>query len=92
MSHDAIGSWIEKAKASEGSDGDSASAPKGVQVIKRDTQSRGNLIMEIAEKLRPALAKLLDGVTGNNGVLIQPAHIRGYALNIAQKIVSAPDE
>ncbi len=88
MSHDAISNWVEKAKMS-GEVSESAAASTGVQVIKRAPapQSRGNAIMEIAEKIRPWLLKMFDGIRDENEMLIQPARVRAIALNVAQSIV-----
>ena len=85
MTNDAINNWIEKAKQSEVA----SAAESGIKVIKRaPSQSRGNMIMEIAEKLRPWLTKMFEGVRDENGMLVQPARIRGIALNVAQDIVA----
>jgi hypothetical protein len=84
MSEDIIGSWLEKAKQNEqGSD----ASPQGVRVVRRAPQNRGSLIMEVAEKIRPWLIKMFEGVRDENGMLMQPAHIRAVALNVAQRIV-----
>lgn len=82
MSQDAINSWIEKAKSGP------VPAPKaaGIQVIKR-VETRGNVIMELAERIRPYLQKMFEGVRDEDGLLLQPAHIRGMALNVAQGLV-----
>ncbi len=83
MSHDAISSWVDKAKI--------PAAPvvsqSAVKVVRREVQSRGNVIMEIAEKIRPFLQKMFEGVRDENGMLLQSAHIRGIALNMAQGII-----
>ena len=82
MSPDAINSWIEKAKHADGT-----AKPAGIQVVRR-AETRGNVIMEIADKIRPYLAKMFEGVRDEEGMLLQPAHIRGIALNVAQGIVN----
>ncbi len=83
MSHDAINSWVDKAKNGLPPSAKSAA----VQVIKRaESQARGNIIIDIAEKIRPFLLKMFDGVRDENGMLMQPAHVRGIALNMAQNI------
>ena len=51
------------------------------------TQSRGSVILEIAERLRPWLMKMFEGVRDPHGNIMQPAHIRGIALNLAQRII-----
>lgn len=48
----------------------------------------GRLIMEIAEKLRPWLTKMFENVRDENGMIVQPARIRGIALNVAQDIIN----
>lgn len=84
MTTDAIDNWIERAKQNEANSANAA----GIRVIKHvKNPSRGNLIMEIAEKLRPWLTKMYDGVRDENGMLVQPARVRGIALNVAQQIV-----
>lgn len=89
MTQDPISSWVEKAKAIE----TLASTPEGVQVIKRaQAQSRGNKIMDLAEKLRPYLTKMFENVRDGEGMLVQPARIRGIALNVAQSIVKKQEE
>ena len=89
MSHDAINNWIEKAKQAD----QSTEVQSAVRVVRRETkQSRGNLIMEIAELVRPALTKMFEGVRDENGMLVQPARVRGVALNLAQRIVMENDK
>lgn len=85
MSDDPIQSWVEKARQSGG---DIATVPPGVQVIRRAPQNRGSLIMEIAEKLRPWITKMFEGVRDENDMLVQPARVRGIAINMAQRIVN----
>lgn len=88
MSSDAVNSWIDKAKNNQKSSPKSAPKSGSVQVITRvEPQSRGNMIMEIAEKIRPWLMKMFEGVRGEDGILLQPANIRGIALNVAQNIL-----
>ncbi len=89
MSHDAISNWVEKAKNQV----DSATGNEaGVQVVKRPVISRGNLIMEIAEKIRPWLTNVFGGLRDENGMLVQPARVRAIALNVAQDIVKQQEE
>ncbi len=84
MTQDVISDWVEKAKQAEAS----AASPSGVRVIRRaETQSRGAQIMEIAEKIRPWIAKIFEGVRDENGMLVQPARVRGISLNVAQSLV-----
>jgi hypothetical protein len=88
MSNDAINSWIEKAKQNAEGGALPAEEMSGVKVIKRtQAQSRGSAIMDIAEKIRPWLTKMFEGVRDEEGLLVQPAHVRGIALNVAQNIV-----
>ncbi|MGE0755094.1 MAG: hypothetical protein AB7L92_08055 [Alphaproteobacteria bacterium] len=84
MSHESITHWVEKAKTAGGV----VVADNGVRVVHgSDLKTRGGSIIEIAEKLRPSLAKMFEGVRDENGMLVQPARIRGIALNLAQFIV-----
>lgn len=86
MSHDSINSWVEKAKSLV--TGESEAAPAGVRVIRHSHHKpAGNLIMQIADALRPWLTKMFDGVRDQDGLPVQQAHIRGMALNVAQDIV-----
>lgn len=88
MSNDAINSWVGKAKTPAAV----AAKKGGVTIIKREVQSRGNVIMEVAEKIRPFLLKMFEGVRDEAGMLLQPAHIRGIALNMAQNIVKEQED
>jgi hypothetical protein len=84
MSHDNINSWVEKAKQME------ALVPEteGVQVIRRVAMpNRGNLIMQVADKIYPWLMEMFQGIRDENGMLPQPARVRGIALNVAQDII-----
>ncbi|MEZ5690812.1 MAG: hypothetical protein R3D71_04010 [Rickettsiales bacterium] len=83
MSNDAINSWVDRAANNQ----QPQSTNSEIKVIKREVQSRGNIIMNVAEKIRPFLLKMFEGVRDENGILLQPAHIRGIALNMAQGIV-----
>ncbi len=85
MSHEIINSWVEKARQNGK---EAEAAQQGVKVIRASDPNRGNLIMEIAEKIRPWLTKLFANVRDENGMLVQPARIRGIALNVAQRIVA----
>ena len=85
MSNEAIHNWVEKAKML----GAPIDVPsEGIQIIRRKDQSRGNLIMEISELLRPWISKMFEGVRDENQMLVQPARVRGIALNVAQKMVN----
>jgi hypothetical protein len=91
MSHDAINSWVRKAKSKEFQE---AVIKRGVQkkistkngLRGDELRSNGSFIMEIAEKIRPHLQRMFAGVRDENGMILQPAHIRGIALNVAQDI------
>ena len=86
MTHEVIGNWVENAKKANKTG--HADKVDGIQVITRVTpQNRGNLILEISEKIRPWLMSMLDGMRDNNGMLLQPAHVRAIALDVAQGIV-----
>ncbi len=83
MASDNISSWVAKAKEGVVPPPVAASS---VKVIKRE-QTRGNIIMDIAEKIYPWFLKMFDGVRDENGMVMQPAHVRGIALNVAQSII-----
>jgi hypothetical protein len=90
MSHDVISSWVEKAKSLEVP---VEQMDQGIQVIRCvDTNSRGNVIMDIAEKLRPFLMKMFEGMRDDEGMLVQPASVRGIALNVAQELVKRQEQ
>jgi hypothetical protein len=89
MTNDAINTWIEKAKQADLS----TEHQSGIQVVRnKPKKTRGNLIMEIAELVRPHLAKMFEGVRDENGMLVQPSRVRGVALNLAQRIVKEHEQ
>ena len=88
MSHEAIDNWIERAKSGD----KKMSKASKVKVIKREQQTKGNMIMDIAEKIRPWLSKMFEGVRDENGMVVQPARVRGIALNMAQHIVHQQEQ
>ncbi|MDE3059735.1 MAG: hypothetical protein KGJ06_01840 [Pseudomonadota bacterium] len=81
-----IGNWVEKAKAAG-----AANAPvngSGIRVIRREQpRGKGNVILDLAEKIRPWLMQMAEGVRDKNGLAVQPPHVRAVALNLAQRIV-----
>lgn len=84
MIHDPIDSWVEKAKMAQASEPEAS----GVQVVRRlSPHNRGSLIMNIAESIRPWLMQIFEGMRDNDGMLVQPAHVRAIALGVAQDIV-----
>ena len=86
MSHDAISSWVENAK--NGSRSPSDAPRQGVQVVRATPQpNKGNIILELADKLLPSISRMLTGVRDDNGLLLQPAHIRAITLDVAQRLV-----
>lgn len=89
MNDDNLEHWIDKAQMRE-------AMPKpasGVRVIKNPpVKSKGQIIMELAELLLPSFQKIFNGKRDNDGMLLQPAHIRGIALNYAELYVKARDE
>jgi hypothetical protein len=91
MSQDAINSWVKKAKNQP--ELAAAGAANGVQVIKRAAPvTKGNVIMDVAEKIRPWLMNVFNGLRDENGLLIQPSRVRAIALNVAQDIVRQQEE
>ncbi len=88
---DSINEWVENAKSFESS---IASTSNGVKVVrnKEPNRNRGSIIMELAEKLRPAFQNFFRDRRDLNGVLFQPAHVRAIALNYAEYIVKAQEK
>ena len=94
MTQDAIGNWVEKARSSsDDSSSDNSGSGSRVKVIRREeVMSKGNMIMDIAERIRPFLMKLFQGLRDEAGMLYQPAHVRGIALNMAQDLLKRHEE
>lgn len=90
MENELINAWIEKAKDSA-ADARASTQGRGVAVVRRK-KTRGNVIIEIAEKIRPVLARLFEGARDENGMLVQPAHVRAIALNVAQDIIKEQEQ
>jgi hypothetical protein len=83
MDEKVISHWLDKTRARPASE-----TAAGVQVIRREkAPPRGQIIMEMAEKLRPWIASMFENVRDDNGMLVQPSRVRGIALNVAQRIV-----
>jgi len=51
-------------------------------------KTKGEIIMDMADRMWPSLMKLFAEVRDENGFLMQPAHVRGIALNVAQNLVN----
>lgn len=68
---------------------DRLNGKKPSSTVEQKFQTRGALIMELAELLRPALMQRLQGCRDENGMIVQPARVRGIALIIAQEMVKA---
>lgn len=86
--NDNINEWTQRAKAHESESDSSSVAHKRVKVIRKESApSIGQLIMQVADKIRPHIAAMCDGVRDNGGMLLQPAHIRGIALEVAERMV-----
>jgi len=89
MTHDSISNWVEKAKNASSD----TAQNNGVQVIRREeTKSKGSMIMDIAEKIRPFLMNMFNGIRDEKGMLYQPAHVRGIALNMAQDLLKIHED
>ena len=87
MAEDNISHWVKKAK-----DGSSAQHHNGVNVIRRaEPKTKGEMIMDIADRIWPSMMKLFADTRDENGVLMQPAHVRGIALNVAQDLLKNKD-
>lgn len=54
---------------------------------KKNFQTEGQKIMQLAEVLRPHIASWLEGYKNRDGLPVQPATVRGVALNTAQAII-----
>ena len=50
-------------------------------------QTEGSKIMQLAEVLRPYIAEWLKDHRNSEGLAVQPATIRGVALNTAQTLI-----
>lgn len=50
-------------------------------------QTEGSKIMKIAEAIRPQLVEIFKNAKNSEGLPVQPATIRGIALNVAQNLV-----
>lgn len=50
-------------------------------------QTQGQKIMQIADILRPMIAKWLEGTHTRDGLPLQPATVRALALNTAQNLL-----
>ena len=85
MSNEPIEHWIAKARQMK----PEAKADGSLLVHSRRPKTNSQLIMEIAETIRPIIAKFFSGARDANGMLVQPARIRGIALNVAQDLVKA---
>lgn len=84
MGNETISHWVEKAKNAPAAP---AQKESGVQVVRREPPpTTGQVIMDIADKLWPGLMELFHGMRDSSGMLLQPAHVRGIALNMAQEL------
>lgn len=90
MNDDNIQHWVDRAKILE----EMPQPVNGVRVIRNNApaKSKGQMIMEIANLLLPDFQKLLSGKRDRDGLVLQPAHIRGIALNYAEYYVKAKTE
>jgi len=87
MEQEPIDSWLEK--MAEVKHTATPIPASEVQVIQRRHKPvpQGNVIVDLAEKLRPILLKMYSGVRDENEQLVQPARIRALSLNLAQRLV-----
>lgn len=84
MNEETLNGWVEKAKAN--ASGADATVTSGVKVIRNETKSRGTVIMALADVLRPHISKWFDGKYNDEGMLIQPAHVRGFCIEMAERL------
>jgi hypothetical protein len=84
--NDNINEWVGRARANENESAESQ--PKSVKVIRKESvPSRGQLIMQIADKLLPHLTQWFHGKYNDEGMLIQNSHVRGFAIDMAEGLV-----
>ena len=88
MPNETISHWVNKAKNNPVPQ----PASEGVTVVRRAVpMTRGQMIMDVADKLWPGLMDLFKDVRDKSGLLLQPAHVRGIALNMAQDLIQKHD-
>ena len=88
MANETISNWVDKAKANT-----AIPAEDNVKVVRREAApTKGQIIMDIADKLWPWLLETLKDVRDNTGMLLQPAHIRGIALTMAQDLANRSEK
>ena len=88
MSEKPINFWLEQMAHQSQLEAAVDSGVSNVQVIQRKHKPvQGNIIVDVAEKIRPIMLKMFDGVRDENGVVLQPARIRAMSLNLAQRLV-----
>lgn len=83
MSNEATKKWVGKT-----GHGDAVRVKKSSSASSNIVMSKGAMIMEMADRMWPHLSEMLTGVRNDKGLLVQPAHIRGMALNIAQDLMN----
>ena len=83
MSKEPNNSWADKAKKATQAEPVMQEAPRREVSM----QSRGAVIMEIADRIWPSLMEMFRGKRDDAGMLLQPAHVRGIALNVAQNLM-----
>lgn len=82
MSNGASSKWVGKT-----GHGDAVRVKKTAGTAHAVVKSKGQMIMEMADRMWPHLSEMLTGVRNDKGLLVQPAHVRGMALNIAQDLM-----
>lgn len=98
MEQEVMSSWVKNMKDKAVSTGHTAADESHVTVVRREhkangkkgqslVKTQGQVILEISEKIFPAMLKLFSGKRDREGMLLQSSHIRGMALNVAQKLV-----
>jgi hypothetical protein len=85
MTNDIMNGWVKNAKSSHDAVKDGV-----VSIIRRDKlKTKGEIILDVADKIWPSMMKMFENVRDENGLLMQPAHVRGIALNVAQHLVNS---
>ena len=89
MVQEVLSDWLVKAKSVAPVMADNA----GVRVIRREeSKGKGAVILEVADKIRPWLSKMFEGVRDENYMLVQPSRVHGIALNVAKSIVNSEEK
>lgn len=88
MNGENFNEWVGRAKNNEKRVTPPSKNKKPLNVLRNEPQkSRGAMVMEIADKLLPSLSRWFSGKYSDEGMLIQPAHVRGLAIDMAEGLL-----